>query len=68
MLERTYQKSATCNLLTMPEAVAEFNLSESTIEKISRECGAKVKIGRAARFRKDVLQNYIYSGTVRYGV
>lgn len=61
MLNATYRKSDSCNLLNIREAVEHFNLSESTIEKISRECGAKVKIGRAARYRKDTLQRYIDS-------
>ena len=59
MLKALYEKNENCNLLTLPEAVAEFNLSQSTIDKISKECGAKLKVGRAVRIRKDVLQKYI---------
>lgn len=59
MLKALYEKSENCNLLTLPEAVAEFNLSYSTIDKISKECGAKLKVGRAVRIQKDVLQQYI---------
>ena len=61
MLKSMYHKSESCNLLTLQETVKEFNLSSSMIEKLSRECGAKLKIGRAARYRKDVLQKYIDS-------
>ena len=59
MIKHIYERSDTCNLLTLPEASKEFNLSESMIEKLSKECGAKLKIGRAARYKKNELQAYI---------
>lgn len=61
MLKATYERDKDSKFLTLPEAVAMFNLSASTIEKLSRECGAKLKIGRAARYRKDVLEEYLFS-------
>ena len=59
MVKHMYEKTDTCNLLTLPEASREFNLSESMIEKLARQCDAKLKIGRAARYKKDVLQAHI---------
>lgn len=59
MVKAKYERSESCNLLTLQQATAEFNLSASTIEKLARECGAKLKIGRAARYKKDVLTAHI---------
>lgn len=56
-----YTKNESCNLLTLKEAVGTFNLSASMIEKLSKQCGAKLKIGRSARYQKDVLQAHINS-------
>ncbi len=61
MIKTRYEKSDDCNLLTLPEAVKAFNLGASTVEKLSKQCGAKLKIGRAARYRKDVLLAHIES-------
>lgn len=61
MNKAKYTKDETCNLLTLKEAVQVFNLGETTIEKLAKQCGAKLKIGRAARYKKDVLQNHIDS-------
>jgi hypothetical protein len=64
MRKAMYRTSGECILLKRREAVELFNLSESTIERISRKCGAKIKIEGAARYRKDILQQYIDSLTV----
>lgn len=61
MIKAQYARNESCNLLTLPEAVGTFNLSASTIEKLSKQCGAKLKIGRAARYKKNVLQAHIDS-------
>ena len=61
MRKANYRTSEDCVLLTRQQAVERFNVSESTIERLSKECGAKVKIGRAARYHKDILQQYIDS-------
>lgn len=60
-----YTRTESCNLLTLPEASAELNLSASTIERLSRECGAKLKIGRSARYKVDVLKEYVDTFTVK---
>ena len=54
-----YSKNSVCKLLTRQEAVETFNLSPYMIDKVARECGTKLKIGRAARYHQDVLQRYI---------
>ena len=59
MISAMYEKSEACNYLTRQQAIAEFNLSASTIERVSQACGAKLKIGRSARYRKDKLREYI---------
>jgi len=61
MRKAMYRTSEDCVLLTRKQAVERFNVSESTIERLSKECGAKVKIGSAARYHKDILQQYIES-------
>lgn len=65
MVKAQYTRNENCVLLTLPEAVATFNLSASTIERLSRECGAKLKIGRAARYNSETLKEYISSFTVK---
>ena len=59
MNKTKYSRSDECKLLTLPEAVETFNLSASTVEKLARQSGAKLKIGRSARYRKDILQAHI---------
>ena len=61
LVKAMYERSESCNLLTLPEAAAEFNLSPSTIEKLSKQCDAKLKIGRSARYKRNVLQEHINS-------
>lgn len=61
MRKALYQADKNCVLLKRNEAVEHFNLSASTIDRISKECGAKVKIGRAARYHKEIIQQYIDS-------
>ena len=61
MLKALYVRNESCNLLTLKEMTEEFNLSANTIEKLSKQCDAKVKIGRSARYRRDRLQQYIDS-------
>ena len=61
MRKAMYQTSEDCVLLTRKQAVERFNVSESTIDRLSKKCGAKVKIGSAARYNRNVLQEYIDS-------
>ena len=61
MRKATYKSNNDCILLKRQQAVELFNLSASTIERIATKCGAKVKIGRAARYRKDILMQYFDS-------
>lgn len=49
------------NNLSIDDAVRYFNVSASTVKKLARESGAKVKIGSLARYRKDILEEYINS-------
>lgn len=55
----TREKTADCNLLTLKEAISTFNLCETMIEKLAKQCGAKLKIGRSARYKRDVLEQYL---------
>lgn len=59
-----YQRSDECNLLTKQQAMEVFNIGETTLEKLAMQSGAKVKIGRLARYKKDVLQAHIDTFTV----
>ncbi len=61
MIKTQYKPNDHCNLLTLQQAVETFNLSEVTIDKIAKQCGAKLKIGRSARYRKDILQDHLNS-------
>lgn len=61
MPKKSYKPSTDTNYLDLPGAVAYFNLSASTIKVLAKECGAKLKIGTAARYRKDILAKYIES-------
>ena len=61
-----YKRSEASNILTLQEAVELFNLSEYTIERLAKQCGAKLKVGRCARYKRDVLQQHLNSFTV-YG-
>ena len=56
-----YKLAEECNLLTRQQASETFNLSAGMVEKLALECGAKLKIGRSARYKKDVLMEYIDS-------
>lgn len=60
-MKKQYIPDTQCNYLSLLDAVAFFNLSASTIKKLARESGAKLKIGSSARYRKDVLTAYIES-------
>lgn len=64
MRKAQYQIHEDCIYLSRQQAVEMFNLSPSTIEKIAAASGAKVKIGRTARYRRDLLQQYVESLTV----
>lgn len=64
MRKAQYQVHEDCNYLSRQQAVELFNLSPSTIEKIAVASGAKIKLGRTARYRRDVLQQYIESFAV----
>lgn len=59
MNETRFKPSSDCNLLTIDQAVAHFNLNRNTILRLASECGAKLKIGRSARYRKDRLEEYL---------
>lgn len=61
MVKALYKKNDSCNLLTLQQAVSEFNFSASTIEKLAKQCGAKLKIGRSARYQKNILETYLMS-------
>lgn len=61
MRKPQYKATEDCNLLTRQQASETFNLSASMVEKLALECGAKLKIGRSARYRKDTLQEYLYT-------
>lgn len=61
MSKKLYVSDSSTKYLDLPGAVAYFNLSASTIKKLARESGAKLKIGSSARYRKDVLADYIES-------
>ena len=59
MRKTQYQPSKDCNLLTLPQAVATFNLSSATVRRLAQDCGAVLKIGRSVRIKKDALSEYI---------
>lgn len=63
MRKAQFKPSDDCNLLTIEQAVKYFNINAQAIKKLASECGAKLKIGRSARYRKDKLEEYIYSFT-----
>ena len=54
-----FTPSAECNLLKIDQAVEHFNLNAQMIKRLASECGAKLKIGRSARYRKDRLEEYL---------
>ena len=61
MSKKLYVSDSSTNYLDLPGAVAYFNLSASTIKNLARKSGAKMKIGSSARYRKDILADYIES-------
>ena len=61
MRKAMYESNNDCILLKRQQAVELFNLSASTIERIAKKCGAKVKIGGSSRYRKDILMKYFDS-------
>ena len=61
MKKRMYKADSDTNYLQLQDAVSFFNMSASTIKKLAKECDAKMKIGSIARYRKDILEDYIES-------
>ena len=59
MNKKMYTDDTDTNYLSAKGMARVLNLSESTAKKIAEECGAKVKIGRCARYRRDILEAYI---------
>lgn len=61
MRKRMYKADADSNYQQLEDAVSTFNIGGSTIKKLAEECGAKIKIGRLVRYKRDVLEEYIES-------
>lgn len=61
MRKALYEASPDTNYLKLEEAAAHFNVCKTTIQRIAKECNAKVKIGKTSRYKRDVIENYINS-------
>ena len=61
MKKATYNVREDSVFLTSEDACALFRLGYSTIDRLARECGAKLKIGRAVRYNRKKLEAYIES-------
>ncbi len=59
MKQTQYSTAVNCNLLKIDQAVSYFNLNPQMIKKLAAECGAKLKIGRSARYQRDKLEEYL---------
>lgn len=59
MRKTKYASADGCNYLTLKQASAIFNFSAFTIDRLARECGAKIKVGRSARYLRDKLECYL---------
>lgn len=59
MYKQKYQPSESTNYLTLKQAVEYFNICATTVDKKAKECGAKIKIGRSSRYKKDKLEAYL---------
>ena len=46
-------------IITLSQACQEFNLGETIIRRIAKECGAVRKIGRCYRINKKIFLAYI---------
>lgn len=47
--------------ITVDQARLLFNLGESTIRKLAKECNCERRIGRSLRLNKKILSDYIDS-------
>ena len=61
MRKSTYNVRDDAVFLTLEDACALFRFGGQTIDRLARECGAKLKIGRAVRYHREKLQAYIES-------
>lgn len=61
MKKATYHVRDDAVFLTLEDACALFRFGGQTIDRLARECGAKLKIGRAVRYNRKKLEAYIES-------
>lgn len=60
-LKRTTIKAEEAELLTIDQARVRYQLGRNKIDELAADCGAALKIGKTKRYRKRILDEYIYS-------
>ncbi len=61
MRKPQYKANESSVYITRDDCVSRYCLSRVTIDRLAAECGAKVKIGRNARYDRQKLDAYISS-------
>ena len=61
MKKATYNVRDDAVFLTLEDTCALFRFGSQTIDRLARECGAKLKIGQAVRYNRKKLEAYIES-------
>ena len=58
-MKRKYQANENSRYIALEDCVTRYCLSERIIRQMAAACGAKRKIGRAARYNTMLLDEYI---------
>ena len=59
MRKTQFQANENSLYITLKDAVVRYCLSERIIKEMAAACGAKRKIGRAARYNTQILDEYM---------
>lgn len=59
MIKRTIRNDSEKRLLDLNECCAYMGVGKGSVEKIAKETGAKVKIGRRSLYDKTTIDSYI---------
>lgn len=61
MRKSNYDINSEVMFLTLQDACSLFRFGGSTIDRLARECGARIKVGRSVRYHRERLATYIES-------
>lgn len=56
---REHVDASTAMMLSIPETAHKYDVSEWTVRKLAKECGAMVKIGSTARILQKEFEEHV---------